>query len=773
MKFIAKIFFIILIFCSYTTATAQYIIVDNTQTPQQLIENVLVKSSCAVVSNISGTGDFVTPGKNSYGYFNKNGSNLPFTDGVILCTSTATKAIGPIDFDNNITIDSNLWLGDKDMEDVLGIKTINATTLEFDFVSTTNFLSFNYFFASKEYQANFPCQYSDGFAFLIKEKGSTEPYKNLAVIPDTNIPVSSITIHKTIPNFVEENKTYTGCPEANAKYYEEINATNSAINFNGQTTILTAQTTLIKGKTYHIKLVIADSRDQLWNSAVFLQAGSFSPKLNLGQDRTLTGSPVCFGETVSIDPKQDPTYDYKWFRDNLLLPEKTPTYTATQSGKYSVEVTPTGTTCAIKGELNLEFSPEIILNTIPLLQCDDNADGKTVFDLSKVEKIIKSNNTKIDSVVFYESLDNAKNQKDPIATPISYQNKTTNQSIYCRVTNSYSCTKYGVVQLKIANNTIAPQNPIALCDQDDKQDGLYQFDMNALVTPQLLNGLPTGLLAEYYLNESDALVQKNIQNTIFKNTIPNQQVIYARIINGSDCYAVTPITLIVNTFDPLNFEDKNTALCDRLSLDLEVATGFSNYKWSTGEGSAKITVTKPGIYTVEVTNENECKKTKKFHVKSSGIATITNANVSDFAGNQNTIFFQYTGNGDYEFSLDGNFYQDNPLTNVGPGKYTATARDKNGCGISAPFEVTVLDYPRFFTPNGDGNNDFWKINNLDVLSKTTITIFDRYGKLIKQLNSKNASWDGNNNGIALPAADYWFSLELDNRVIKGHFSLKR
>ena len=101
------------------------------------------------------------------------------------------------------------------------------------------------------------------------------------------------------------------------------------------------------------------------------------------------------------------------------------------------------------------------------------------------------------------------------------------------------------------------------------------------------------------------------------------------------------------------------------------------------------------------------------------------------------VTIYYIGNGNFEFSLDGNFYQDSPVFNgLDAGTYWATARDKNGCGTSASYKFYVLDYPRFFTPNNDGYNDTWKIKNLDVLPKSTITIFDRYGKLIKQLNAK-------------------------------------
>ncbi|PIF63413.1 T9SS type B sorting domain-containing protein [Flavobacterium sp. 11] len=168
-------------------------------------------------------------------------------------------------------------------------------------------------------------------------------------------------------------------------------------------------------------------------------------------------------------------------------------------------------------------------------------------------------------------------------------------------------------------------------------------------------------------------------------------------------------------------------------------------------------------------------KTKKYLVAVSGIATITGVTVNDFERNENSISIEYTGIGDYEFSIDGSYFQDSPMFNgVAPGEYLVYARDKNGCGLSIPFVVYVLDYPRYFTPNNDGYNDIWQIKNLDNLPQSTLFIFDRYGKLLKQLVSSDIGWNGTFNGFALPTDDYWFHLNLENgRIIKGHFSLKR
>jgi len=183
----------------------------------------------------------------------------------------------------------------------------------------------------------------------------------------------------------------------------------------------------------------------------------------------------------------------------------------------------------------------------------------------------------------------------------------------------------------------------------------------------------------------------------------------------------------------------------------------------------------PGNYSVTVKDVNECEKTKTFKVILSEPAIITNADVKDFSGADNSILINYTGVGNYEFSLDGLTFQNSPLfTGVATGMYSIIARDKNGCGLSNSFLVYVLDYPRFFTPNEDGYNDLWLIEDSNLLPEYTLNIFDRYGKLIKQMNKNSVGWNGLYNDQQLPSDDYWFTLIFtDGRNLKGHFSLKR
>jgi gliding motility-associated-like protein len=767
MKWIQTILSSTLICCNTIIVSAQNITVDDSYTAQQLVENVLVNSSCASVSNYAATGDTAPVGQNSYGYFNNAGGSFPFKEGILLSTWGANNSKGPYVFYRGDGNDS-AWSGDNDLNQAIGINSTNATVLEFDFTPLTNFLSFDYIFASNEYKDESPCQYSDGFAFLIKEKGSAADYQNLAVIPETRTPVSSINIHPATP--------LGGCSAVNEKYYNGNNTATSPINYAGQTVVMNAQTSVIAGTTYHIKLVIADDKNQYYDSAVFLQAGSFAPKIDLGPDRLATNNPVCFGESYTIDTKLPASYTYKWFKNDVeIIGETNPSYTATATGNYSVEVIFSPATCSAFGKINIEFTPEILLSNTTLTQCDDNSDGITVFDLTKVDNIIKNNDSNLSPVVYYESLSDAQGKINPILNPATYTNKPAIPILFARVTNTFNCANYAQVSLVIANNSIATQNPVATCDGDTNQDGLYQFDLNAQVTPQVLTGLPAGMIVEYYSIPADAVSQKNPLPNIFKNTTANQQIIYARIINGADCYGIVPITIVVNTFSPPNFQDEIAALCIGSTTTLSVAVGFSSYLWNTGATTNSISIAASGDYSVMVTDTNGCTKTKKFTVTSSGIATITGATVNDFAGNENAVLIEYTGVGNYEFSLDGSYFQDNPLfTGIAPGNYLAYANDKNGCGLSAPYSVYVLDYPRFFTPNGDGYNDDWKIKNLELFPKAVITIFNRYGKILQELNTINPSWNGTYLENELAADDYWFHLNFgDGKIIKGHFSLKR
>ena len=746
-----------------TLSFAQYISIDDSYTAQQLVQNVLINSDCANVSNFSASGDTFSGSEKSYAFFTSNGSSFPFATGIVLATSRASRTPGPND--NLIDEGSTEWLGDLDLEQSLDLNyTVNATVLEFDFVPLTSQISFDYIFASEEYQGTAPCKYSDGFAFLLKPAGSTVPYQNLAVVPNTSIPVSVTTVHPLIPS-------YNGCDAQNEEYFSGYNNANHPINFNGQTVVMTAKGNVVAGQTYHIKLVIADDLNIRYDSAIFLKGGSFDATINLGIDKlTATNNPLCAEETLLLDATIAGLGNtYQWTLNSTEIPGATnPTYLANIAGNYSVTVNLSGTSCVAKGEIKLEYATPPIVNAATIVQCDPGGNGSTSFNLTHAKTQITSDATNI--ITYYSTLIDAELQQNPILISASFQSVPT--TIFATVQNLYGCISTTSVELLISNESLPIVPIIHICDTDTLQDGFSVFNLPTQISDVILPNLPNGLQILYYANEEDALLQQNSLPNNFENTTAYSQIIYAKIVNGSDCYGIIKIKLEVKSFP--NFTPTTQILCENSSSTLSVASGFESYSWNIGQITNSIQVNSPGTYFVTVTNSDGCTATKTFTVTLSNVAVITNVLVKDFAGPSNSAEIHYEGIGTYQFSIDGINYQGSPLfQNIVAGTYQAYIKE-NDCGSSKPFRFYVLDYPRFFTPNSDGTNDFWTIKNFSAISGSRLSIFDRYGKVVFIASKKQDSWDGLYRGKPLPSTDYWFTLQLkDGSIHKGHFTLKR
>lgn len=148
-----------------------------------------------------------------------------------------------------------------------------------------------------------------------------------------------------------------------------------------------------------------------------------------------------------------------------------------------------------------------------------------------------------------------------------------------------------------------------------------------------------------------------------------------------------------------------------------------------------------------------------------------------FAENQIiTVIANEAGNYLYQLD-DGPLQESNVFEQVSMGSHTITVIDTEGCSEDLTKEVFIINYPYFFTPNGDGINDTWSIRFENAFPNALISIFDRYGKLIKQITNNSNGWDGTFNNQDLPANDYWFTIEFTEnntpRMYKSHFSLIR
>ncbi len=207
------------------------------------------------------------------------------------------------------------------------------------------------------------------------------------------------------------------------------------------------------------------------------------------------------------------------------------------------------------------------------------------------------------------------------------------------------------------------------------------------------------------------------------------------------------------------------------------------YTWDNGEHTPAITVTEGGLYTLTLTNIQggpQCSETIGVQVVLSLNPVIGDIIITDLqASNSVEVLSAVAGN--FEYRLNSGPYQEsNQFTNVPAGLHTVTIRDPGGCG-EVRENILMTGYPKFFTPNGDGNNDLWHIQGIQLLNAPQVYIYDRFGKLVSQLNAQSPGWDGTFKGKEMPSADYWFRLSYADsagqaavaRHLSSHFSLKR
>lgn len=180
-------------------------------------------------------------------------------------------------------------------------------------------------------------------------------------------------------------------------------------------------------------------------------------------------------------------------------------------------------------------------------------------------------------------------------------------------------------------------------------------------------------------------------------------------------------------------------------------------------------------------NPNQCAIEQKINV-TINIPTLKTVKweVSKAFDDSQSIKIIASDEGRYLYQLDDGLFQESPLfENIKHGYHSVKVIDVNGC--SEPIfisEILVVNFPNYFTPNGDGYNDFWNISDLKSQENSAVFIYDRYGKLIKELfPSKDLGWDGTYIGKEMPASDYWFVVFYEENGVKsefkGHFSLKR
>ncbi len=527
---------------------------------------------------------------------------------------------------------------------------------------------------------------------------------------------------------------------------------------------------------------------------------------------------------------------------NIYIPAITSTVPSTRCGPGELTLiaksdvgsvvwhdTPTGGTTLFTGE---NFKPTIINTTtyyasvvgagcgesprIPIIatanelpdiksvlnfkNCDiDNVnDGFTNFNLNEATEIITKGDNEL-RVSYHLTIADAEAEINAVnAYPFNNQTATT---VYARVEKPNACFLISTINLEVST-TAFPEGYVynlVGCDNLDANDGITTFNLTS-ASNQLIGQFPSGqnLRVSYFKNLIDAQSEENeiTDQTNYMNTLSYNETLFVRVESADNgaCYGIGPNLLLTVNPSPEFEVNPEEALCLNLGpLVIETfnADGDYSYEWLNDKNEVistepTATVNSKGVYTVTATSDANCTSAPKtISVKESDLSSITLNDIlikDDSDNNTITINTDNLGIGDYEFALDDedDSYQTEPIfENVAAGIHTLYIREQNNCGTIS-IDVSVIGFPKFFTPNNDGFNDTWSIKGIreDTFEMSSIYIYDRFGKMLAKTDVNDFGWDGNYKGKPMPASDYWFKVQLTDkngavRNRKGHFSLVR
>ena len=458
-------------------------------------------------------------------------------------------------------------------------------------------------------------------------------------------------------------------------------------------------------------------------------------------------------------------------------------YTSVEGAIYGRIASNTDAACFLIITIPLEVLPPPPPLPAGLVQCDldltDSADGLASFNL---EQLLADRDRNAFQYTFYES----EADRTAGSGPVSLENYTNSvpfdQTLFYKIEGG-NCERLGEVALQVVTTVVetSPGSPLNACGEII-EDGLpvATFDLDAFTS----TNYPDADTA-IYASLEDASLERNV----LAGTLTSESTtLFVRIEEANQCRRVEELELIVHPLPEVQLEETYTVCSENPNLNITAPADFDTYTWSKLEQDAEteiattvdVTLLEPGNYRLVVgkvfgSDGTICENSFDFSVIPVAPPEIANINITGTAS-ETTLEILVSGEGEYEYALDDGEYSDgNRFMNLPAGSVTVRVRDKNGCGEVAE-TISILGVPEFFTPNGDAVNDFWQIIGADPASSTTatISIYDRYGKFIGQIDPFGPGWDGSYNNEPLPESDYWYRINISGqREMKGHFTLKR
>jgi gliding motility-associated-like protein len=709
------------------------IIIDNTvpyNTASYLIDNILLGGGITA-TNHSFIGDF-----NQIGFFNGINSNLGIDSGIVLSSGNVFNLVGPNA--SGATTTGFGLPGDPTLNAVIAPDPTNdAAVLEFDFIPTSDTISFKYVFGSEEY-LEWVNSFNDAFGFFLSgpnPAGGNYIDQNLAIVPGTvNTPVTIDNVNDVVNSaYYVDNGTGFTAPQ---------NIDPNVIQFDGFTTPLTAVASVNCGDTYHIKLVVADAVDNAYDSGVFLEAGSFySPPLSVIDDLNIDSlvMEIPCNATITLSANGGIGATYEWY-DSTATVFSTNSSVIVGSGQYVVSADISG--CS-------KFSDTLIVI----------ADEGPNIDLGPDIMIPCNADTLIDPLVSggtfpYSYTWNSGDTDSMLVLSDGVFSVVATDLLGCSDADTLEITYDAppVVDLGVDYNIPCNTNTILLPNIFGGTEPYSYLWNNGSIDPSI--DISEG---NYMLTVSDFYACSDSDEiNITEDPIPNATISGG----GSVCNdgSTVDINFNFNGLFPWDLTYTNGSVTSTIN-DIAVA----NYSIST------IIAGNYGIVLADDVNDciadTSVLGNVEVIINPLPVAVITPNDITIYLGDEveltagTYIFYEwYT-------EYDSLISNEKIITVQDSGRYKVWVEDENGCtdmselAIVRSVPLTQLFIPSAFTPNGDEHNELFVIKGVFVQT-FNIKIFDRWGEQLFESNTIEKYWDGKFENKQVQQGTYYYQVKV-------------
>ena len=589
---------------------------DSGNTPEELVD-ILIGNSCISKSN------FNISSNKSVAYFNNNSGSFPISEGVIIRNGIAEYSGGLY---TNENMSSQISMnGDVDLQNISDQSGQSSTItdvafLEFDFIPLGNTINFNFLLASNEY-GEYQCGFSDVFAIILTNMDTGESV-NLAVLPNTDTPISVKNIR---------DKTYnSSCSSINPNFFSTYNVNsplNSSLNMRGHTKVMNASANVIIETPYRIKFAIGDSNDSSFDSAVFIETGSFETNFSfsLGEDQE-----ICEGNEITLASNYTNTTDfsYLWHKDGIIIQGEDPFLKISETGTYKLIITSLINDCSLENQITIRKLAVNQPNNI--YECATN--NPVPFNLTLNDHAVLGVDTNLYDVLYYNTLNNATNDVPINTDAVESYPSIGDETIFLRLKNKISgnfCNDILSFDLITIDLEATTPEPVSVCQYSTVVNIPLEVESQILIN---LN--PLNYTINYFTSLNDAITNENkiINPANFQLVTENTNpiVIWARVFNNSNnnCFEVVNFTISVSI---LPLVDSLTTQYACLDYTLPSLVNGSYYTEPGGNGTQ--------LFPGEIISEN----TKVYinNINSDGCQNETNFSI--FIADEFVLNSEYCG----------------------------------------------------------------------------------------------------------------------------------